>query len=362
MQYSDAPLVGLIASKNPVTALIQTVHSLLAGGCDSVIVVDDGSDNPESLRVFDAVDDVAHARVIHLSQNVGKAKALRAGFQELPAGCIVVQTDDDTLAGDLSGPVRLIRTQKADIVDIRVEVVKTRSFLGWIQELDYWFMNAVVKRLQDGIRARTWMSGASVMYTYHAGEVIIMEEKISMTEDTEGLNDARKHGFRVRFYARHAGQFLTMVPEDTRSLVKQWRRWCTGNGQVIRKHGLGAGNLRIATAHLMWWLALPASIFLEFTRGLTNVAMSFAACIVIGVIGAIRLRRLRLAAVGIFLPALAILWTVIAFAGLWFAWKIERARRQGDVFVGVWSSPPRTGTLVGASGRWQGGIFAAGEA
>ena len=177
----DLPLIGLIASKNPVSALEATVNSLFKGGASRVVVVDDGSDDPDSAAVFNNVEKIG-AEVIHLKINVGKAKALRAGFLIFPEACIVVQTDDDTLAGKLSGPAQLIKDGKADIVDIRVETTRTHSLLGLMQELDYWMINAIPKRLQDYFSARLWMSGASVMYSYEAGKVIILERAHSITE------------------------------------------------------------------------------------------------------------------------------------------------------------------------------------
>jgi len=341
-QSENAPLIGLIASKNPVPALEATVRSLFKGGASRVVVVDDGSDDAESRQVFDNVEKLG-GEVLHLKRNVGKAKALRAGFWILPHNCIIVQTDDDTLSGDLTGPLDMIRTGKADMVDIRVEVVKTTSLLGLVQELDYWLINAVSKRVQDFFRARLWMSGASVMYSYEAGKVIILEISHSITEDTEGLFRARANGFRIRYYSKHSAQFLTMVPEEFKAVKKQWLRWTTGNGQVMSIYGFGGGVPRIAAVNIFSWLdtLLPIPVAIRF--GLVSSATwGFAICFVFGIVGAIRLKRPMLALVGVFLPLMTVFWTYMAFWGLFRAWNMAR---KGQKTQHAWESPKRTAVL-----------------
>lgn len=337
---ADYPLIGLIASKNPVSALVLTVQSLFDGGATRVIVVDDGSDDPESLEIFDLAE-AAGAEVIHLKKNVGKSKALKRGFRKLPKRCIIVQTDDDTLAGNLTGPARLIREGKADIVDIRIETTRTHSLLGLVQELDYWLINAISKRLQDFFRARLWMSGASVMYSYAAGRELILEQAKTMTEDTEGLFRARTKGWKVRYYSKHEGQFLTMVPEDMSGLHKQWKRWSTGNGQVISLYGLGGGNPRIAIMNILAWfdlIVLPIAGIVHSGIGATLLWGSLWG-IGMGIVGAIRLKRLRIAWVGMFLPYVSALWAIHAVQGLFLAYMRSRSGAETSL---TWVSPKRT--------------------
>ncbi len=336
---NDYPIIGLIASKNPVAALEATVQSLFRGGASRVIVVNDGSDDPDSLPIFDRVAE-AGAEVVHLKKNVGKSKALRKGFRILPKQCIIIQTDDDTLAGNLAGPARIIREGKADIVDIRVETTRTSSLLGLVQELDYWMINAVSKRIQGFLDARLWMSGASVMYSYKAGRELILSVSHTMTEDTEGLYRARSKGFRVKYYSKHDAQFLTMVPEDFMGLHKQWRRWSTGNGQVIGLYGLGAGNARIAAVNAISWIdvaIVPVPLAVRFGL-VSSVIWAFGASFLIGLIGALRLKRGRVAFVGVFLPFISVLWTLHALQGLYLAYRLSKS---GETVL-TWVSPKRT--------------------
>lgn len=331
----------MIASKNPVAALEATVSSLFKGGASRVVVVDDGSDDPESLAVFNNVEKLG-AVVIRLEQNVGKARALRAGFWILPEKCIIVQTDDDTLAGDLAGPALMLREGKADIIDVRVETTRTHSVLGLMQELDYWVINAFSKRLQNFLEARLWMSGASVMYSYEAGKVLILELSHSITEDTEGMYRARTRGYFMRYYSKHDAQFITMVPEDFRALCKQWRRWATGNGQVIGVYGLGGGSFRVAAVNAVSWLdsLMPIPIAIRYGF-VSSLLWALGAGAFIGIVGAVRLKRAPLALVGVLLPFMSLLWTVISIQGLFLAYRLSKS---GETQY-TWVSPKRTGTM-----------------
>ena len=139
------PIVGLIAALNPVIALVSTVISLLENGASWVVVVNDGSDDPESLHVFDKVAKIAQTTVINLPKNSGKSAALRAGYLALPPDprIVIMQTDDDTAAGMLRYPLRLIRRGRAHIVDIRIETFDGNNLIGLVQQLDYWLINAL---------------------------------------------------------------------------------------------------------------------------------------------------------------------------------------------------------------------------
>lgn len=343
----NRPIVGLISSINPAPALELTVKSLLAGGASRVIVMDDGSYAPEAESIFNLVE-AAGGEVIHMPVNGGKAKALMTGFASIPADSIIIQTDDDTLGGKLAGPARLIMENKADIVDIRVETVQTSSLLGVVQELDYWLINAWTKRIQNLFRARLWMSGASVMYSYEAGKELLLSQAYTITEDTEGLFRARSKGFRVRYYSKHDAEFLTMVPEDFRSLNKQWKRWATGNGQVIGIYGLGAGNFRIALINALAWielLVLPIPATLHY--GILPAAeWAFGYGVLMGFVGALRLKRWRFALVGIFLPVISAAWAFYAPQGVFLAWRQSRTGKMRNL---TWVPPTRTAIEVTAN-------------
>jgi cellulose synthase/poly-beta-1,6-N-acetylglucosamine synthase-like glycosyltransferase len=329
--------VGLIASKNPSETLVRTVQSLFRGGCTRAVVVDDGSDKPESMAIFDRVEELG-ATVIHLEHNIGKARALKAGFHTLEPGCVIVQTDDDTVAGNLAGPLAMIQDGITDIVDIRIEVMRTSSMIGLIQEFGYWAINALAKRVQNWLRARTWISGASVMYSYDAGVVLIQEDALSITEDTEGLFRARKRGFRVRYYSRRQAQFLTMVPEDVSGLLRQWQRWATGNGQIIRRYGLGGGNVRVALVNLVSWLLVLAPALAVLNFGTRSLMFILGGGLIYGVTGAAFLKRPRVIIGGLVFPIISLVWMTVSLLGLWRAWHISRTGASQL----TWVSPKRT--------------------
>jgi cellulose synthase/poly-beta-1,6-N-acetylglucosamine synthase-like glycosyltransferase len=359
---SGRPIVGLVATKNPVEALKGTVKSLFDGGACAVLVVNDGSDDPISLTVLKEVEQLG-AHVLNLPENVGKSTALRAGFSALPLDkrIIIAQTDDDTLAGDLRISASMIMKGKTDIVDIRVETFEGQNLIGLIQQLDYWLINATIKRVQDLLRSRLWLSGASVMYTYEAAKVLLMEPCFTQTEDTEGRFRAIGAGLKVRYCSNRDAEFKTMVPETLGAVRSQWQRWALGNGQVLKLHGFGGGSKRVAFVNLASWVNMFVSPIIQFFAGTWIKFLPWAPYIpgtalmshmffggffmmllwiaifgvIVGLVGAIALRRFVLLGVGVFIPLLSLWWTFHALEGL------VAARKQPEARNLTWISPER---------------------
>lgn len=327
-------LVGLVATKNPTPALRMTARSLLDGGCDRVVIVNDGSDDISSIHVLKKIRRWKGVEVINLERNVGKSEALRVGFRTLPTNCIIVQTDDDTMAGDLRIPKQLIIDHVADIVDIRIEIMPSRSLLGTAQEIGYWLLNAVVKKLQSLFRTRTWLSGASIMYSYEAAKPILLEESRSMTEDTEGLYRALGNGFRVKYCPNTKAQFSTMAPQALPELYKQWRRWSIGNGQLVTKYK--QAGFRASMMNVLTWLSMVAPIPTVILSGLyETIIWTFAGAIVSGIVCAIWLKRPLVILGSLVLPFLALMWCCQSFAGLYLAYKMRDHKEM------TWVSPKR---------------------
>jgi len=364
------PIIGLIAAFNPVMALVSTVVSLLENGASWVVIVNDGSTDPGSLDVFDTIAKMAYTTVLDLPENVGKSSALRAGYLVLPPDprIIIMQTDDDTSAGRLKHPFNLIRRGKADIVDIRIETFDGNNLIGLVQQLDYWLINATIKRFQNWIRSRLWVSGASLMYTYEAGKVLLLEESVTRTEDTEGYFRSIGAGLKLLYCSKREAAFKTMVPETMAGVRKQWQRWALGNGQVIKLHGLGGGRKWIALVNLCTWIEMTLSPVSQFFIGrwlsflpwtphvpgvddasqfflgglLTAIIWMMVFGTAVGAVGALTLRRWKLTFVGIFIPLLSLWWAFHALEGIVIAQKYPRAESLN------WVPPKRMDVALGA--------------
>lgn len=330
----EIPLVGLVATKNPTPALRATTRSLLKGGCDRVVIINDGSDELSSTLVLRKIQRWRRVEVINLKKNVGKSEALRVGYRSLEKRCIIVQTDDDTIAGNLRIPKQLVLDRKADIVDIRIEVTASDTLIGTAQEIGYWLLNAIVKKIQSLLQARTWLSGASIMYSYQAGRPILMEKSSSMTEDTEGLYRALAKGFRVKYCSKTKAQFSTMSPQSVHDLYKQWRRWSIGNGQLIGKYR--QAGFRATMMNLITWVSMIAPIPTVILNGAyETILWTFAGSIVSGVLCAVWLRRPLVVLGSFVLPFLAMMWCGQSFAGLYLAYKLRGKKEM------TWVSPKR---------------------
>lgn len=103
------PFVGvvlLVPAYNPDEAMIHLIDRLIDQGCESIVVVDDGSASNcrsifEQLENYDAVHVCAHA------SNLGKGAALKTGLRyirqhlDTPRGVITADADGQHLPGDI---------------------------------------------------------------------------------------------------------------------------------------------------------------------------------------------------------------------------------------------------------------------
>lgn len=144
---------------------------------------------------------------------------------------------------------------------------------------------------------------------------------------------------RVRFCSRKKAQFITMVPEEYKSLRRQWKRWSQGNGQVIGLYGLGGRLRRVTLMNIFAWVALIifpilAIIISGFIQTLEWL-LGFS--LVISIIGAISLRRFAVIFVFWLLPVISIVWIFHAIEGLAKASKEPMSPKHL-----TWVSPKRT--------------------
>ncbi len=340
MSMQHEKITGIIATKNPTSNIFTTINSLLSNGANEVIIVNDGSNDKQSLETIEKIDKLENTLVINLTKNIGKANALRIGYDYIEPGSIIVQTDDDTISGNLLRPAQLIINGKADIVDVRVETHHSKKIIGIIQQIDYWLINFMVKRIQDWLRSRLWLSGASLMYSYDAGKILLTEKSYTITEDTEGLFRARNKGMKIRYWSKD--HFITMVPEDLKSLRKQWQRWSLGNAQVIGIYGLGGNSLKVFFVNLFSWLYLLIIpiVTIEFWGLKSSLFWLLVWSIFIGLLCAIRLKRFILIFAGLFIPIISIVWAIHAIEGLFKAFK-----NPINLYYTTWVSPKRSTTF-----------------
>jgi cellulose synthase/poly-beta-1,6-N-acetylglucosamine synthase-like glycosyltransferase len=181
-----------------------------------------------------------------------------------------------------------------------------------------------------------------MMYTYAAAATLLEPPSITRTEDTEGRFRAIKAGLKVRYCSDTKAQFTTMIPQKYGELSRQWARWALGNVQVLREHGIGGGSWWIAIVQLLTWidtLLVPAGQFfagqyidlLPWARevpllvDISRLPMGsqimmfvwmFFVGFIIGVVGAIKLRRYRLMLFGVFVPFMSLYWAWCSLKGL----------------------------------------------
>lgn len=343
----------LIASENGAASLPEAISHAVKQA--PVFVVSDGS--------TDATPQVAvecGARVLALSENVGKPAALRClldhrwptlGDRRLPEAFeFLIVIDDDTVLEP--GFVRLLldKLRHPGVAAVGGMVqsswrempnnpwVAARSWATWRTQL-------VVVRGQAAFNARTWISGASTGFRASVLDEVCRAETPYIVDDTYWCWEIhRNRRGKVRF--QPAARCRVQEPLTLRALYRQDLRWTWGGWQGIFGHRAGrrAQAVDVATWLMIFDLLLyvvvrPALLFAALLLvGLSPVdalATYVFGYIALSIFGAFVLRNWRLP---LFWPALMAydwMFRVVSIHGF------IKAIRQPTINRCAWESPAR---------------------
>ena len=114
----------ILPTYNPTERLLTVVNGLTDAGFDSIIIVDDGSDNDKKY-IFAALESNAACTILHHEVNKGKGCALKTGFRyfldNFPDKIGVVTTDDDGqhIPADIAACVSIMEEKNTAVYGVR---------------------------------------------------------------------------------------------------------------------------------------------------------------------------------------------------------------------------------------------------
>jgi biofilm PGA synthesis N-glycosyltransferase PgaC len=239
-----------------------------------VIAIDDGSRDGTGALLDRLAATRPRLRVVHLSENQGKALALRAGSL-LARHDLLVCIDGDALL-DRHAARWLVRhfVEHPDVAAVTGNPrIRNRStLLGRVQVGEFSCIVGLIKRAQRTFGRIFTVSGVITAFRRCAVHQVDYWSTDVLTEDIDITWKLYRAGWDVRFEPRALVWIL--MPETLRGLWKQRLRWATGGAQVLVKN-LDAWLQ--APQRLLWPLLLEMLASVAWSYGMLLLVLVWLA-------------------------------------------------------------------------------------
>ncbi len=256
------PVSVLVAAYNEAKVIRQTLKTVLATGYPGpmeVIVVDDGSRDGTGDIVAALAREDDRIRLVRQA-NLGKARALIKGLQEVRHG-IVVSLDADTQfePGTITELVRPFADPRVGAVSGRARVGNLDTLFARFQALEYSCGFNLDRRAYDQLNCITVVPGAVSAFRLDAIRAAGGISTETLAEDTDLTLSLHRQGYRIRYAPRAVA--WTEAPETPRTFARQRFRWAFGTLQCLWKHR----DMLFALRHgALGWFSLPNAWFFNF--------------------------------------------------------------------------------------------------
>ncbi len=229
----------VIPAHNEAANIEDTVGNLsdLDYPAYEVIVVNDGSKDktPEALdRLVKKYP--SWLKVIHLSPNGGKAKALNVGVLFSKGELILIMDADCFLAKDaLTAMARSFNEgPRIGAVTGNPRIINRTTLLGKIQVGEYSSIIGLIKRSQRILGKILTVSGVIAAFRKSALCDCGLFDSDTVTEDIDFTWKLQKRFWDVHYEPRAVCWILS--PETIKGLWRQRIRWAQGGVEVVKKH------------------------------------------------------------------------------------------------------------------------------
>ncbi|MFC7495492.1 MULTISPECIES: glycosyltransferase [unclassified Nocardioides] len=239
------PFVSIfIPAHNEEASIASTVHyleTMLNYPADrfEIIVIDDASTDATPQILEELQQQYADLRVITIVKNRGKAHAFNValGFAR---GDFVLSNDADTKPNPDALWQYLHYFERAGGQNVgavtgNMLAANRTTITALAQQNELNSIIGLIKRSQMSYGALFAFSGANTMYRKQAVLDVGGWHAEQPTEDIANAWDMQTNGWRALFAPRI--RFFLDVPEQTRSLVKQRKRWSSGGIYVLLTKG-----------------------------------------------------------------------------------------------------------------------------
>ena len=246
------PLVSvLVPCHNEELCIQDTVEHLSQNNYPNfeIIAINDGSTDGTAALLEQLADNVERLRVITLTKNHGKAKALRAGAMA-SRGEFLMCIDADALLDKnalfymmkhfLSGP-------RVGAVTGNPRVMNRSGLLARIQIGEFSAIVGMIKRAQRSVGRLFTVSGVNACYRRSAVHKVGYWSSDTVTEDVDISWKLQLAHWDIRYEPKALTWIL--VPESLKGLWNQRLRWARGGFEAATRY---AGNMNHWVSRRMW--------------------------------------------------------------------------------------------------------------
>lgn len=205
-----------------------------------VVLVDDKSDDDTLDIMYELqkkYNKQFNIKIVPIDVNQGKANAMNQGFAASEGKYIMGIDADSLIAKDsVNQMVKTLATDSSLGAVAGKPVVRNRTtILGRLQLLEYIGVIDIIKKAQSFLYGRiNTVSGVMVGFRREAIKDVGGWHTDVITEDIDITWRLYRKHWRVRY--QPAMLCWILVPENTRSLIKQRRRWARGGMEVLVKN------------------------------------------------------------------------------------------------------------------------------
>ena len=202
-----------------------------------VIAVDDGSIDKTPHILDELVKKYpGWLKVIHLSPNSGKAKALNAGILFSKGELILAMDADCFIDKDVLKWMawHFVNYPRVGAVTGNPRILNRTTLLGKIQVGEYSSIIGLIKRTQRVLGKILTVSGVIATFRKSALYDCGFFDADTVTEDIDVTWKLEKRFWDIRYEPRALSWIL--APESVRGIWKQRVRWAQGGVEVVKKH------------------------------------------------------------------------------------------------------------------------------
>lgn len=201
-----------------------------------VLVVDDASNDTTAAIARRHVEQDARFRLLRKETNEGKAMAMNDAMPLLSGEIVVVVDADARLHPDALRTIvaHFVRLPRVGAVTGNPRVTNRVGLLTELQTLEFTSIVSILRRAQVVWGRILTVSGVISAFRRSALEDVGLFDPTMATEDIDVSWRLQRRFYDIRYEPRALIDMT--VPETTRSLWRQRRRWASGLAQVLRRH------------------------------------------------------------------------------------------------------------------------------